>query len=63
MTTTVFDLDKFKESTRQQWQMTSLLNEKEKVEMWEEISREMGQFEMGGRLNGPCESVIASRAK
>src|SRR5260370_19542733 len=48
-----------KESFGNLHQMMSRLNEKEKAETWEEIRREMGQFEIGGRFTGPCELVIA----
>jgi SAM-dependent methyltransferase len=52
-----------KESFGNLHQMMSRLSEKEKAETWEEIRREMGQFETGGRFTGPCELVIASGAK
>ena len=52
-----------KESFGNLHQMMSRLSEKENAETWEEIRREMGQFETGGRFTGPCELVIASGAK
>ena len=52
-----------KESFGNLHQMMSRLSEKEKSEAWEEIRKEMGQFETGGRFNGPCELVIASGMK
>ena len=52
-----------KESFGNLHQMMSRLSEKEKAGAWEEIRKEMGQFETGGRFTGPCELVIASGAK
>ena len=52
-----------KESFGNLHQMMSRLSEKEKSDAWEEIRREMGQFETGGRFTGPCELVIASGTK
>lgn len=52
-----------KESFGNLHQMISRLSEEEKSEAWEEIRRAMGEFETGGRFDGPCELVIASGAK
>jgi hypothetical protein len=44
-------------------QMLSGLNEKERMDTWEEIRRELGQFETGGRFTSPCELLLAIGTK
>ncbi len=44
-------------------QMLSGLNEKERMDAWEEIRRELGQFETGGRFTSPCELLVAVGTK
>ncbi len=44
-------------------QMLSGLGEKEKMDAWEEIRRELRQFESNGRFTGPCELLVAGGAK
>jgi len=44
-------------------QMLSSLSEKEKMDAWEEIRRELGQFETSGRFTGPCELLVTGGAK
>jgi SAM-dependent methyltransferase len=44
-------------------QMLSGLSEKEKMDAWEEIRRELGQFETGGRFTSPCELLVAVGTK
>jgi hypothetical protein len=43
--------------------MLSGLGEKEQMDAWEEIRRELGQFETGGRFTGPCELLLAIGTK
>jgi SAM-dependent methyltransferase len=44
-------------------QMLSGLGEKEQMDAWEEIRRELGQFETGGRFTSPCELLLAIGTK
>jgi SAM-dependent methyltransferase len=44
-------------------QMVSGLVEKEQMDAWEEIRRELGQFETGGRFTSPCELLLAIGTK
>jgi hypothetical protein len=44
-------------------QMLSGLNERERMDAWEEIRRELGQFETGGRFTSPCELLLAFGTK
>jgi len=44
-------------------QMLSGLGEKEQMDAWEEIRRELGQFETGGRFTSPCELLVAVGSK
>jgi ubiquinone/menaquinone biosynthesis C-methylase UbiE len=41
-------------------QMLAGLSEPEREEAWEEIERELSQFESGGGFEGPCELIVAA---
>jgi hypothetical protein len=43
-------------------QMLAGLAEPEREDAWEEIERELSQFESGGRFEGPCELIVAAGA-
>ncbi len=44
-------------------QMLAGLSEQERDDAWAEIEEALGEFETGGRFEGPCEVLVASAAK
>lgn len=44
-------------------QMMSGLNDEEKAKVWQEIRRQLGQFETGSGFVGPCELLVVAAAK
>jgi SAM-dependent methyltransferase len=44
-------------------QMMSGMTESDRAATWQEIEKELGRFEAGGRFAGPCELLVGAAAK